>query len=178
MEFEINTDTWFVFTLLFISALGLYIAGYIAISYSARAKPRSRRRPRELRKREAHERLEKKYSEQKISHLEQDNEKLQLDLKKDLQAILQSDAPDLLPFISNFEKVYPNFGKSLLNEHPEITAGDVKLCAFIRLNLSSKEIAQLLNITPESVNKARYRLRKKLNLTAQEDLFVVLSNLG
>lgn len=178
MEFRINTDTWFIFSILFISALALVVFVYVAIPYFTRKKHLNRTKLRHKRKHENYKRLEKKHAEHKIKNLQEDNQKLQLDLKNDLQQMLQSDLeiPSFLPFFSNFEKIYPNFGQSVQKIIPDINANELKLCAFLRLNLSSKEISMLLNITPESVNKARYRLRKKMDLNAKEDLFIFLSN--
>ncbi|MEI6865705.1 triple tyrosine motif-containing protein [Flavicella sp.] len=67
-----------------------------------------------------------------------------------------------------FKKSFTNVEKDFFNNikiiHPTLTPNDLKLCAFLKLNLSSKEIAQLLNISPKSVEVKRYRLRKKLEL--------------
>ena len=67
-----------------------------------------------------------------------------------------------------FKEAFNNADKDFLskmkNKHPELTANDLKFCAFLRLNLSSKEIAPLLNISVRSVEIKRYRLRKKMNL--------------
>lgn len=73
-------------------------------------------------------------------------------------------------FKLNFEKVNPNFFQNLLEYYPNLTKNDLKVCAYIRINLSSKEIAQMLNITLGGVNKRLYRLRKKLNITAEINL--------
>ena len=54
--------------------------------------------------------------------------------------------------------------------HPKLTPNDLKLCAYLRLNLSSKEIAPLLNISVRSVEIKRYRLRKKMGLEHEEGL--------
>ena len=62
------------------------------------------------------------------------------------------------------EKFHPGFMNRLLIKHPSISVKDKKLCAYLRLGLSSKEISGLLNITPKSVEIARVRLRKKLRL--------------
>lgn len=62
------------------------------------------------------------------------------------------------------EKIHPGFLDHLQQKHPGISARDKKLCAYIRLGLSSKEISGLLNITAPSVEIARVRLRKKLKL--------------
>ena len=64
------------------------------------------------------------------------------------------------------EKIHPGFLARLQKKHPSITEKDKKLCSYIRLGLSSKAIAGLMNITSKSVEIARVRLRKKLNLDA------------
>jgi DNA-binding CsgD family transcriptional regulator len=62
----------------------------------------------------------------------------------------------------------------LKNRYPLLTASDLKLCAYVRMNLSSKEIAQLMNISIRGVEIGRYRLRKKLGLPTETNLFEFL----
>jgi DNA-binding CsgD family transcriptional regulator len=73
-----------------------------------------------------------------------------------------------------FEEAFNNADKDFLHKvkelHPELTPNDLKLCAYLRLNLSSKEIAPLLNISVRSVEVKRYRLRKKMNLVHEKSL--------
>ena len=73
-----------------------------------------------------------------------------------------------------FEEAFNNADKEFLqkikNSHPNLTNNDLKLCAYLRLNLSSKDIAPLLNISLRSVEIKRYRLRKKMNLAHNEGL--------
>jgi DNA-binding CsgD family transcriptional regulator len=73
-----------------------------------------------------------------------------------------------------FKEAFNNSDSEFLRKikkiHPELSPNDLKLCAYLRLNLSSKEIAQLLNITLKSVEIKRYRLRKKLDLQRQDNL--------
>lgn len=73
-------------------------------------------------------------------------------------------------FESNFNDVHDYFFKKLLESYPNLTSGDLKLAAYLRMNLSSKEIAQLLNITVRSVELKRYRLRGKLTLPTEQNL--------
>ena len=73
-------------------------------------------------------------------------------------------------FEANFNKVHEQFLKHLIENYPDLGQGDLKLAAYLRMNLSTKEIAQLLNITHRSVELKRYRLRKKLNLNADTNL--------
>jgi ligand-binding sensor domain-containing protein len=77
-------------------------------------------------------------------------------------------------FHYNFDRVYMNLLTRLKEKFPEMTRTNLKLCAYLRLNLSSKEIASLLNITVSGIDKARNRLRKKLNLEPNEDLYEFL----
>ena len=67
-------------------------------------------------------------------------------------------------FEENFDEVHQDFLNRFKEKHPNITAKDMRLCAFLRMNLSSKEIAPLLSISIRSVEISRYRLRKKIDL--------------
>lgn len=73
-----------------------------------------------------------------------------------------------------FEEAFNNADKEFLKKmksaHPGLTSNDLRLCAYLRLNLSSKEIAPLLNISPRSVEVKRYRLRKKMDLSRETSL--------
>ena len=73
-----------------------------------------------------------------------------------------------------FEEAFNNADKDFLKKvkstHPSLTNNDLRLCAYLRLNLSSKDIAPLLNISLSSVEIKRYRLRKKMQLTHNEGL--------
>lgn len=73
-------------------------------------------------------------------------------------------------FKYSFEKVHQDFFKKLNQTGNELTPGELKLASLMRMNLSSKEIASTLGISPESLRISRYRLRKKLNLEKGESL--------
>ena len=73
-------------------------------------------------------------------------------------------------FQEAFNNADKDFLKKLKTMHNALTPNDLKLCAYLRLNLSSKEIAPLLNISPRSVEVKRYRLRKKMNLPHETSL--------
>lgn len=63
-----------------------------------------------------------------------------------------------------FDQVHSNFLKQLRETYPDLTSSQLKLCAYLKMNLSSKEIAILMNVSVAAVEKSRYRLRKKFNL--------------
>ena len=73
-------------------------------------------------------------------------------------------------FEAHFENVYENFYEKLDEQFPSLTPGERKLCALLRLNLSSKDIAALTFQNSSSVDMARYRLRKKFNLSKKTNL--------
>ncbi len=73
-------------------------------------------------------------------------------------------------FKEAFDNADKDFLKKIKTAHPTLTPSDLKLCAYLRLNLTSKEIAPMLNISIRSVEIKRYRLRKKLNLLHDDGL--------
>lgn len=73
-------------------------------------------------------------------------------------------------FTQFFEEVHKNFGKLAMAKYPDITKNELRLMALMKMNLSSKEIANILNISSDGVKKARQRLRKKMNLSSNASL--------
>ncbi len=69
-----------------------------------------------------------------------------------------------------FEDVNRNFYKKLKEINPDLTTNDHRLCALIKLNMTPKEMASVLNVAPNSVKSSRYRLKKKLGLSVEADL--------
>ncbi|MCF8366063.1 MAG: LuxR C-terminal-related transcriptional regulator [Bacteroidales bacterium] len=67
-------------------------------------------------------------------------------------------------FKLHFKEVNPGFFYHLDKQFPGLTPNEQKLCAYYRINLDTKEIARMLNITAGSVQKGRHRLRKKMNI--------------
>ncbi|MEO1515512.1 MAG: hypothetical protein AAFV95_10875 [Bacteroidota bacterium] len=73
-------------------------------------------------------------------------------------------------FEHHFDQVHGNFLNRLQEQFSELTPNEQKLCVFLRLNLNTKEIANLMSISPRGVEVARYRLRKKLDLNKGQNL--------
>ena len=74
-------------------------------------------------------------------------------------------------FSIHFDHLHSNFLSDIKERHPNLTPNELKLCAYLKMNLSSKEIAQLMSITIRAVEVSRYRLRKKLNIPSEANLF-------
>ena len=83
---------------------------------------------------------------------------------------------DWQKFEQNFDMVYEDYLKRLKHEFPKLTAGDMRLCAYLKLDLSSKDIASMMNMSVRSVEMARYRLRQKIGLTREDNLSDFLQN--
>ena len=107
--------------------------------------------------------------------------KIKKEIKKKLEKEDIQSAIDLIDDNINnkkdwkfFKQAFNNADKDFLDKiktaHPDLTPNDLKFCAFLRLNLSSKEIAPLLNISTKSVETKRYRLRKRLKLEHDDSL--------
>jgi hypothetical protein len=73
-------------------------------------------------------------------------------------------------FRKQFDQVHPNFVRKIAYEYPTLTQNDLRHCAYIRMRLSTKEIAELMNVNPTSVQIARVRLKKKMGLGEDIDL--------
>jgi DNA-binding CsgD family transcriptional regulator len=101
------------------------------------------------------------------------------DLKKMIKSLSEDDNLDKEwdNFTKHFDKVHSDFVVELKEKHPTITPNELKLCAYLRMNLSTKEIAQLMNISVRGVEISRYRLRKKLQIPSETNLFDYLINI-
>ncbi|WP_223032155.1 tetratricopeptide repeat protein [Hanstruepera marina] len=80
-------------------------------------------------------------------------------------------------FEIRFKEVHKDFYNELHKTHPDLTLNEVKICAFLRLNMSSKEISAITHQSVKSINMARFRLRKKLHIDRDENLIAYLKSL-
>ncbi|HVW15481.1 MAG TPA: triple tyrosine motif-containing protein [Mucilaginibacter sp.] len=116
-----------------------------------------------------------------IRHLKDSSGKLLSgDQLKRIQKVIDegmNDERDWNLFESSFNEAHESFFKKLKAQHPDLVPNDLKLCAYLRMNMSSKEMASLLNISLRGVEIRRYRLRKKLNLEHDKNLVEFLMEL-
>jgi DNA-binding CsgD family transcriptional regulator len=77
----------------------------------------------------------------------------------------------------HIEQIYEDLFKKLKESCPELTPRELSLCAYLRMNISSKEIATLMNISVRGVEIGRYRIRKKLGLDREANLTEFMINL-
>lgn len=81
-------------------------------------------------------------------------------------------------FKKQFEEVHPQFFKHLQSHYSKLSQNDLKHCAYIRLGMDNKQIAHFMNVGVDSLKVSRTRLRKKLELPIETDLFKFLSDVG
>lgn len=95
---------------------------------------------------------------------------------KELNAKIKVEKKNNL-LIENSDKVNKEFYAKLKNQYPDLTKSEVELCGLLRLNMTNKEVGVLRNVSPQSVKMARYRLRKKLSLKPEEDIYLFLATI-
>lgn len=78
-------------------------------------------------------------------------------------------------FEMQIEEINQTFFKKLKKGFPELTSYDLRLCAYLKMGMKTKEIAEIVEVLPSSINMSRSRLRKKLKLTAEQDLYAFLN---
>ncbi|WP_084438903.1 triple tyrosine motif-containing protein [Algoriphagus mannitolivorans] len=104
-------------------------------------------------------------SEEKNKQLNSQLNRLVKSIDKDLEG-----GEEWALFSQNFDQVHGNFITRLKERYPDLTPQEIKFSAYIRMNLNTKEIANLLGISVRGVEIGRYRVRKKLGLERQENL--------
>ena len=80
-------------------------------------------------------------------------------------------------FEIEFAKIYPDFTKKLIQLCNKLTYTEVKICMYLRLNFSNKQILEYMNISESTLSNLRSSIRKKLNLNRKQGLYSVIINL-
>lgn len=124
--------------------------------------------------------LLQKISEEMTKLKDENGKKLSEDQLRRIQKVIDdgmNDERDWNLFESSFNEAHESFFKKLKANHPDLVPNDLKLCAYLHMNMSSKELASLLNISLRGVEIRRYRLRKKLGVPHDKNLVEFLMEL-
>lgn len=89
--------------------------------------------------------------------------------KEELITLGKNNAPE---FVIKFKEAYPDLYEKLIRVQPNLINSEVAFCAYLKLNFSTKEIARYIGVTPRAVQIRKNRIRKKLNISAGEDLYL------
>ncbi|MES2651898.1 MAG: triple tyrosine motif-containing protein [Bacteroidota bacterium] len=124
--------------------------------------------------------LLQKISEEMTKLKDENGKRLSEDQLRKIQKVIDdgmNDERDWNLFESSFNEAHESFFKKLKANHPDLVPNDLKLCAYLHMNMSSKELASLLNISLRGVEIRRYRLRKKLEVPHDKNLVEFLMEL-
>jgi len=110
-----------------------------------------------------------KKSIKKIRKEKKSNADLSQGIEKDIDKIIGSEKI-FKNFESQFTEVYPDFFKILVKRYGKLSQNDLRLCAYIKMNQTTNQIAQITGVSIRTVETQRYRLSKKLKLGESEDL--------
>ncbi len=125
----------------------------------------------------------KEYTEEKLQEpipqpiILHENEKSETEVEA-LRELVQLAKNDDKSFLLRFSEVFPTFNQRLLNINPQLTHSDLEYCALIKLKFDTKEIARHKNLTINSVVSKKYRIRKKLNISTDENMYTWMLNIG
>ena len=97
-------------------------------------------------------------------------------IKEKIALLLKSDSINNR-FEKQFEEVYPNFFRDLIEKSDRLSQNDLRLCAYLKMNQNTHEIAQLSGVSVRTIESQKYRLKKKLNLSKEENLISFLMKL-
>ncbi len=191
---EVANTRKMIYALSLISLIIVVVLGYYSIRQRMKKREAERKKKEEILTKELE--FKKKELASQTLHLVQKNTFIQ-ELKDNLEKIKNS--PELFKiefrrivmllkkenasdkdwevFKSYFSEVHDNFDRKLMDIYSDISEKELRMASFIKMKLSTKEIAAMLNVLPDSVLKSKYRLKKKLNLDKDTDLYSFLNTL-
>ncbi|MCU7615810.1 tetratricopeptide repeat protein [Chryseobacterium sp. PBS4-4] len=149
-----NTKTKF-YIIFCLSALVIFICLYFVLRYF---------------KNYQREKLDKFSKEETILEKESKLSQLESKINNAFEEVLELAKNDDPAFLARFKEVYPEFYNKLTSSYPDLTISQLRFCAMLRLNFSTKEIAHYHHTTVRGVQTKKTRLRKQLNLPSEEDL--------
>jgi tetratricopeptide (TPR) repeat protein len=111
-----------------------------------------------------------------LSQKEEETQDLRQKINESFEEVVQLAKDNHPEFLTRFNEVYPEFSKKLLLINPSLVASELKFCAMIFLNFVTKDIAEYTFTSPKTVQNRKNSLRKKLNISSDEDLYVWFKN--
>ena len=193
-----NRETKFIVTIAFAALMAVILILLYINQKNTNAKLKLKKENLVLEKNKLNQDLEYKKKElaSNMLYLMEKNEfissiskkliELKPDAKKDNKELIQQIINEIRQnsttkiweeFEVRFKEVHVRFYNQLHKEHPDLTLNEIKICAFLRLKMSTKEISSITHQSVKTINMARFRLRKKLNIDRDENLISYLNSL-
>ena len=107
-----------------------------------------------------------------LTEKEEENQDLKQKVNESFDEIVQLAKTNSPEFLTRFQEVYPNFIEKLKEISPEISSDDLRFCALLKLNFSTKDIAEHTFVTIRTVQTRKSRLRKKFNIPSDDDIYL------
>lgn len=182
------------FRLQFIFAIILFLLTTVGAFFGIRLQRKKHQIEKKLATERANAEIEIQKKELAVTALQlMEKDKLLNEIKQGLEAVKKQDDDIQIAhlkstikvnstkmwedFEARFVQVNTSFYNSLGKKHPDLSRNELKLCPLVKLNFSTKEMSQLLGISNDGVNKARYRLRKKLDLQRDVNLTTYMNSI-
>ncbi len=112
----------------------------------------------------------------KILHLKEKEQTKNIPLNDVLRILNKPVQETQDSFQIHIDDINQQYIQQLKKFYPKLTMYDLRLCTYIKTGLSTREIAEMMNVLPSSINVSRSRLRKKLSLQSKDDLYTFLNN--
>jgi len=116
--------------------------------------------------------------EQRLLEKEQEAKEMQKKINNCFEEVVSLAKENHPEFFIRFQEVYPEFVSRLLLTSPGLKTTELKFCAFLFLNFSTKDIAEFTFTSPRTVQTRKYNIRKKLNIPARTDIYLWIQNMG
>ena len=116
--------------------------------------------------------------EEIIGQKEEETQELKQKVNESFEEIVQLAKENSPEFLTRFQEVYPEFIKYLLTINPNLIASELRFSAMLFLNFSTKDIAEYTFVTTKTVQNRKNNIRKKLNISSEEDLYVWFKNVN
>lgn len=152
---------------LLIGSVGCILLSYIVFMYFKKYKS----------EKENSEKLEKFLDEKTLFIQSLNSNKSILEKEEELKIVIRMAMTNDVLFFQTFNELFPDFKDKLMQLDPFFRTNDLKFCSYLKLNFDTKEIARYTGDSVRSVESKKYRLRKKFNISSQEDINAWLSNL-
>jgi hypothetical protein len=117
-------------------------------------------------------------NERELAEKENENQILKSKLNESFDEIIQLAKENNPGFLSRFSEIYPDFVNKIHQINPGIQSSELSFCALLFLNFSTKDIAEYTFVTPKAVQNRKNRIRKKLHISSEDDIYVWMQKLG
>lgn len=157
---NLKNNSYFIVILISAVGIGILIAGFLLYIKNKKAKE-----------------LLIQHQKDEITQTKTEKRNLEHKVNDAFREVLELAKKNDPSFLARFKEVYPEFCERFLNLYPNIVASEFIFCAYLKLNFSTKEIARYTFVTERAIQVRKSRLRKKINIPSDEDLYIWINRI-